>query len=70
MIREVDGSLVANSSPPLNRFIVEDCSDDEELEEEYSSIDDSIIDAPLANAPPVEVSLVDASIVLIKPCVA
>ncbi|KAG6747006.1 hypothetical protein POTOM_049382 [Populus tomentosa] len=32
-IREADGSPMANSSPPLHGFIVEDCSDDEELEE-------------------------------------
>ncbi|KAJ6875403.1 hypothetical protein NC652_034961 [Populus alba x Populus x berolinensis] len=158
-IREADGSPVANSSPPLHGFIVEDYSDDEELEEKHgrwrdrfssnrsissrpkllhfsafndiqscplltedldhscddwklyaigydsgkfpsyyalnsitgniwkgeatltihelgcSSIDDSLIDAPLADAPLIEVSLtnapkLDASIVLIKPCVA
>ena len=33
-IREANGSPVANSSPPFDGFIVEDCSDDEELEEE------------------------------------
>ncbi|KAG6736285.1 hypothetical protein POTOM_060971 [Populus tomentosa] len=32
--REANGSPVANYSPPLDGFIVEDCSDDEELEEE------------------------------------
>ncbi|KAG6736745.1 hypothetical protein POTOM_060359 [Populus tomentosa] len=33
-VREANGSPVANNSPPLDGFIVEDCSDDEELEEE------------------------------------
>jgi hypothetical protein len=32
-VREADGFLVANNSPPLDGFIVENCSDDEDLEE-------------------------------------
>ncbi|KAJ7009353.1 hypothetical protein NC653_000119 [Populus alba x Populus x berolinensis] len=33
-VREANGSPVANNSSPLDGFIVEDCSDDAELEEE------------------------------------
>jgi hypothetical protein len=33
-VREADGFLVANNSPPLDGFIVENYSDDEDLEEE------------------------------------
>ncbi|KAJ7009382.1 hypothetical protein NC653_000146 [Populus alba x Populus x berolinensis] len=33
-VREANGSPMANNSPPLDGFIVEDCSDDAELEEE------------------------------------
>jgi hypothetical protein len=32
-VREADGFPVANNSPPLDGFIVENCSDDEDLEE-------------------------------------